>query len=202
LGRPAQAYDDKEELIWQVEFDIYGRIREDTFNNKPFIPFRQLGQYEDVETGLYYNRFRYYHPESGLYLSQDPIKLEGNNPNFYAYVHDSNVWIDPFGLDVKRIYENAPYHGKVDNSVKSKAPTNGQIALDNFIQIKDTSPRRVGVDVSNNEIVVLDRTKINTDGSELYHGHVRSWDDLNIDMQNKLKKEGLVDKKGNIKRCK
>ena len=38
LGRPAQAYDDKGELVWQVEFDIYGRIREDTFNNKLFIP--------------------------------------------------------------------------------------------------------------------------------------------------------------------
>ena len=46
----------------------------------------ELGQYEDVETGLYYNRFRYYNPESGLYISQDPIRLERNNPNFYAYV--------------------------------------------------------------------------------------------------------------------
>jgi RHS repeat-associated protein len=55
---------------------------------------------EDVETGLYYS-FRYYNPESGLYISQDPIKLEGNNPNFYAYVHDSNAWVDPFGLDEK-----------------------------------------------------------------------------------------------------
>jgi RHS repeat-associated protein len=98
LGRPAQVYDDKGELVWQVEFDIYGRIREDTFNNQPFIPFRQLGQYEDVETGLFYNRFRYYHPKSGLYISQDPIGLAGNNPNFYAYVHDSNVWVAPFGL--------------------------------------------------------------------------------------------------------
>nr|WP_237397876.1 RHS repeat-associated core domain-containing protein [Gilliamella sp. Lep-s35] len=62
--------------------------------------FRQLGQYEDVETGLYYNRFRYYNPETGLYISQDPIKLAGNNPNFYAYVHDSNAWVDPFGLDL------------------------------------------------------------------------------------------------------
>ncbi|WP_303812861.1 RHS repeat domain-containing protein [Apibacter mensalis] len=75
LGRPAQAYDDKGKLVWQVEFDTYGRIREDSFNNKQFIPFRQLGQYKDVETGLYYNRFRYYNPETGLYISQDPIKL-------------------------------------------------------------------------------------------------------------------------------
>ncbi|SCB96557.1 RHS repeat domain-containing protein [Gilliamella intestini] len=98
LGRPAQAYDDKGELVWQVEFDIYGRIREDTFNNQPFIPFRQLGQYEDVETGLYYNRFRYYDSNTGTYISQDPIGLAGNNPNFYAYTFDSNSEVDPFGL--------------------------------------------------------------------------------------------------------
>ena len=98
MGRPAQAYDDKGELVWQVEFDIYGIIREDTFNNQPFIPFRQLGQYEDVETGLYYNRFRYYDSHTGTYISQDPIRLAGNNPNFYAYTHDSNAWMDPFGL--------------------------------------------------------------------------------------------------------
>ncbi|WP_220226078.1 RHS repeat-associated core domain-containing protein [Gilliamella sp. ESL0443] len=83
-----------------MEFDIYGIIREDTFNNQPFIPFRQLRQYEDKELdGLYYNRFRYYDSNTGTYISQDPIKLEGNNPNFYAYVHDSNTMVDPFGLD-------------------------------------------------------------------------------------------------------
>ena len=100
LGRPAQAYDDKGELVWQVEFDIYGRIRENLFNNKSFIPFRQLGQYEDVETGLYYNRFRYYNPETGSYISKDPIGLAGNNPNLYAYTHDSKTMVDPLGLDI------------------------------------------------------------------------------------------------------
>ncbi|WP_081078456.1 HYD1 signature containing ADP-ribosyltransferase family protein [Flavobacterium covae] len=35
------------------------------------------------------------------YLSQDPIGLEGNNPTFYAYVHDSNSWVDPFGLELE-----------------------------------------------------------------------------------------------------
>jgi RHS repeat-associated protein len=99
LGRPAQAYDDKDELVWQVEFDIYGRIREDSFNNQPFIPFRQLGQYEDQELdGLYYNRFRYYDSNTGTYISQDPIGLAGNNPNFYAYTFDSNSEVDLFGL--------------------------------------------------------------------------------------------------------
>ena len=62
-------------------------------------PFRFQGQYEDSETGLYYNRFRYYDPNSGNYISQDPIGLEGNNPTLYGYVKDTNSWIDVFGLD-------------------------------------------------------------------------------------------------------
>lgn len=34
-----------------------------------------------------------------MYISQDPIRLAGNNPTLYAYVHDPNMWLDPFGLD-------------------------------------------------------------------------------------------------------
>ncbi|WP_459926614.1 RHS repeat-associated core domain-containing protein [Flavobacterium covae] len=83
---------------------MYGGLRNfsSPINLTPdFIPFRQLGQYEDPELeGLYYNRFRYYDCSIGNYLSQDPIGLHGNNPTFYGYVHDSNSWVDPFGLDI------------------------------------------------------------------------------------------------------
>ena len=61
-------------------------------------PFRWAGQYFDSETNLCYNRFRYYSPETGSYLSQDPIRLAGNNPTLYAYVSDSNSWVDILGL--------------------------------------------------------------------------------------------------------
>ena len=57
------------------------------------------GQYYDTEIELAYNRFRYYDPEDGRYISQDPIRLAGEMPNMYAYVHDSNSWVDVFGLD-------------------------------------------------------------------------------------------------------
>jgi len=66
--------------------------------NKRSIPFRQLGQYEDSETELYYNRFRYYSANTGGYISKDPIGLDGNNPNLYAYVWDSNAETDVLGL--------------------------------------------------------------------------------------------------------
>jgi len=64
-----------------------------------FIPFRYQGQYVDVETGLYYNRFRYYSPSDGCHIQPDPIGLAGGNPTLYAYVSDLNLKIDPFGLD-------------------------------------------------------------------------------------------------------
>lgn len=97
LGRPVQAFDDSGEIVWQTEYDIYGGLRH-LEGEKGFIPFRQLGQYEDRETGLYYNRFRYYDPNTGNYISQDPIGLAGNNPTLYAYVPDPNTWVDIFGL--------------------------------------------------------------------------------------------------------
>ena len=59
--------------------------------------FRFAGQYEDKESGLYYNRFRYYDKDTGQYISPDPIGLLGGfNP--YGYVHCPTGWVDPFGL--------------------------------------------------------------------------------------------------------
>ncbi len=76
---------------------VYGKPLSFT-GEKTFIPFRYQGQYYDRETELAYNRFRYYSPESGTYMSQDPIGFHSGEPNFYAYVRDSNAWVDVFGL--------------------------------------------------------------------------------------------------------
>lgn len=97
LGTPFEAYDEQGKKVWSCSLGIYGKVRTITGSNT-FIPFRYQGQYEDVETGLYYNRFRYYSPDSGTYISQDPIGLESGEPNFYTYVKDSNSKLDVFGL--------------------------------------------------------------------------------------------------------
>ena len=102
IGRPVQAYDDNGNIVWQADYDIYGNVR-NLHGSRQFIPFRQLGQYEDEETGLYYNRFRYYDPRTGNYISQDPIRLMGNNPTLYGYVEDCNQEIDIWGLDCSKI---------------------------------------------------------------------------------------------------
>ena len=96
IGRPVQAYDEHGTLVWQADYDIYGNLL-NLRGNRKFVPFRQLGQYEDEETELYYNRFRYYDPSTGGYISQDPISIQGGI-NLYRYVHDCNSWADEFGL--------------------------------------------------------------------------------------------------------
>jgi len=57
---------------------------------------RMQGQYEDAETGLYYNTFRYYDPEIGRFISEDPIGLSGGF-NLYQFAPNANSWIDPWG---------------------------------------------------------------------------------------------------------
>ena len=58
---------------------------------------RFQGQWHDPETGLHYNRFRYYDPDVGRFIHQDPIKLAGGD-NLYGYAPNPMVWLDPFGL--------------------------------------------------------------------------------------------------------
>ena len=68
-------------------------------------PFKYQGQYYDSEVELCYNRFRYYHPETGRYIGEDPIKLLGGF-NVFAYVGDTNAWVDLLGLDSKHNHRN------------------------------------------------------------------------------------------------
>ncbi len=104
LGTPVMAVDGEGKKVWSRELDIYGKTKEEK-GQINFVPFLYQGQYFDEETGLAYNRFRYYSPDSGTYISQDPIGLEGGMPNMYSYVHDSNAWIDPLGLKKYVVYQ-------------------------------------------------------------------------------------------------
>ncbi|MQT57173.1 RHS repeat protein, partial [Pseudomonas sp. FSL R10-0399] len=60
-------------------------------------PLRFQGQYFDTETGLHYNRYRYYDPQVGRFISKDPIGFAGGL-NVYAYAPNPVGWVDPFGL--------------------------------------------------------------------------------------------------------
>ena len=99
MGTPVQMYDSEGNRIWDCTLDIYGKAADFRGESLHDCPFRFQGQYEDAETGLYYNRFRYYDPYLGGYISQDPIRLNGLNPTLYGYVSNLNLFIDSFGLE-------------------------------------------------------------------------------------------------------
>ena len=128
LGAPSQMHDETGELLWAAQIDGFGAVRFSRGKSQD-CPFRYQGQYEDVETGLYYNRFRYYEPSSGQYISQDPLRLEGGNPNAYAYVSDCNVEIDPLGLKECKIWRKAK-----KDYWKSKHSSEVAALLENVLQ--------------------------------------------------------------------
>ncbi|WP_197044103.1 RHS repeat-associated core domain-containing protein, partial [Pseudomonas viridiflava] len=73
--------------------------------------------YFDEETGRHYNTFRYYDPEVGRFITQDPIGLKGGF-NLYGYAPNPLSWLDPLGLTVDRItkLESKGYYGVVKNA--------------------------------------------------------------------------------------
>jgi len=107
LGTPNTMLDENGKAVWEKTIDIFGtehpRDKERNYDslhndNETNCPFRFPGQYDDVETGLYYNRFRYYDPDMGVYTQRDPIGVVGMNPTIYGYVDNTLLKLDPWGL--------------------------------------------------------------------------------------------------------
>lgn len=93
---PLELTDSKGEVVWQVTYCSWG-IVERVHIEKIQQRLRFQGQYSDSETALHYNTFRYYDPENGRFVTQDPIGLEGGF-NLYQYAANPSGWLDPTGL--------------------------------------------------------------------------------------------------------
>ena len=83
LGTPTEAYDAEGNEVWSRTLDMNGEVIEE-YGNIGMIPFLFQGQLYDREIELAYNRFRYYSPQMGVYISQDPIGLAGGIFNLYG----------------------------------------------------------------------------------------------------------------------
>ncbi|EQB4819368.1 RHS repeat-associated core domain-containing protein, partial [Citrobacter amalonaticus] len=96
-GLPLALIDVNGAIAWRAEFDEWGNVlREDNPHNLEQL-IRLPGQQWDKETGLYYNRHRYYDSAQGRYITQDPIGLAGGR-NLYQYPLNPVTKIDPLGL--------------------------------------------------------------------------------------------------------
>lgn len=97
------------DILWRGEQRLWGNYRADVIpqqlrrflgdaaNEETYCELRYQGQIYDQETGLYYNRHRYFDPELGQYISSDPIGFAGGlRPQ--GYVHNPLEWVDPLGL--------------------------------------------------------------------------------------------------------
>ncbi|MDH2592472.1 RHS repeat-associated core domain-containing protein [Acinetobacter nosocomialis] len=125
LGTPQEMTDHTGAIIWKAEYKAWGeckaeKAKSNFFENSEIISnnIRFQGQYFDEETGLHYNRYRYYSPYVGRFVSKDPIGLLGGH-NVYAYAPNSIAWIDPLGLNNKNKNKNTQHK-------KSKEETCGQ----------------------------------------------------------------------------
>ena len=99
LGTPRELTSQQGKLVWKARYKTYGNVAEkdveEVENNLRF-----QGQYFDEETGLHYNRHRYYDPTLGQFTTQDPIGLLGGVNN-YQYAPNPVGWVDPLGLSAK-----------------------------------------------------------------------------------------------------
>ncbi|MEI8704043.1 RHS repeat-associated core domain-containing protein [Pseudoalteromonas sp. B62] len=108
LNTPRFVTNNKAEVVWENKADVYGyeelKAESDTNKENSFTqPICFQGQYLDEESGLHYNRYRYYSPKQQRFINQDPIGLVGGI-NHYQYAPNPVNWVDPFGLSCKEGY--------------------------------------------------------------------------------------------------
>lgn len=102
LGTPRELLDERGKLVWATRLSTWGRAElwaqpANDDEERVSCNLRFAGQYADAESGLHYNRFRYYDAETGQYLSPDPVGLAGGERP-YGYVPNPLTWVDPLGL--------------------------------------------------------------------------------------------------------
>ncbi|MDQ1048251.1 putative T7SS-secreted protein [Streptomyces sp. V4I2] len=96
IGAPTELVDEQGDIAWLRRSTLWGTTAW-AANSTTYTPLRFPGQYYDPETGLHYNYFRHYDPETARYLTPDPLGL-APSPNPTAYVHNPHTWSDPLGL--------------------------------------------------------------------------------------------------------
>lgn len=96
MGTPTELVDESGAIAWHTRATVWGTTAVNP-DATAHTPLRHPGQYADPETGLHYNYFRHYDPETARYVSPDPLGLTPA-PNPVAYVDNPLDLYDPLGL--------------------------------------------------------------------------------------------------------
>jgi len=116
-GAPVRLTDLSGAIVWEGRYGAWGNVSPVGMKAAFDQPLRFQGQYYDAESGLHYNRYRYYDSTIGQFLSPDPIRLLGG-VDLYAYAPNGLGWSDPLGLSGIPIEPNPHYFGHYDPTVE------------------------------------------------------------------------------------
>ncbi|WP_252859801.1 RHS repeat domain-containing protein, partial [Shigella sonnei] len=119
-GQPLALISEDGDTVWSGAYDEWGNQLNEENPHHVYQPYRLPGQQYDEESGLYYNRHRYYDPLQRRYITQDPIGLKGGW-NLYQYPLNPVSRIDPLGLfscescshfidDINNKLDNLPFN--------------------------------------------------------------------------------------------
>lgn len=96
IGTPSELVDEQGDIAWRTRSTVWGTTAW-AAGSSAYTPLRFPGQYFDPETGLHYNYFRHYDPDTARYVTLDPLGLEPA-PNPATYVDNPHTWTDRLGL--------------------------------------------------------------------------------------------------------
>ncbi|HAS1786102.1 TPA: hypothetical protein I4G64_14675 [Enterobacter cloacae] len=180
-GAPLEVTDERGAVRWSGQYGSFGEVRHQSEGFSRLVnrtamahqPLRYAGQYADGETGLHYNLFRYYDPQVGRFIVQDPIGLNGGW-NLYQYAPNPLGWIDPWGLKCSHSAKNPKeFHAVVNEKWGHKMTASEmrevQKTIDNIKLNRPAFPRD-GIPFENNFKISPDSQRLNT-GS----GPYREW---------------------------
>ncbi|MFE7803223.1 putative T7SS-secreted protein [Streptomyces sp. NPDC057430] len=112
IGTPTELIDESGDVAWRSRATLWGTTAW-ARDSSTYTPLRFPGQYYDPESGLHYNHFRHYDPETGRYTSPDPLGL-APAPNPVAYVDNPCTGSDPLGLMPKYTKEEKAQKARED----------------------------------------------------------------------------------------
>ncbi|HGV0751716.1 TPA: RHS repeat-associated core domain-containing protein, partial [Escherichia coli] len=121
-GLPLALISTEGTTAWYAEYDEWGNQLNEENPHQLQQLIRLPGQQYDEESGLYYNRHRYYDPLRGRYITQDPIGLKGGW-NFYQYPLNPVQYIDSMGLASKYGHLNNGGYGARPNKPPTPDPS-------------------------------------------------------------------------------
>nr|EFJ2197904.1 RHS repeat protein [Escherichia coli] len=121
-GLPLALISTEGATAWCAEYDEWGNLLNEENPHQLQQLIRLPGQQYDEESGLYYNRHRYYDPLQGRYITQDPIGLKGGW-NFYQYPLNPVQYIDSMGLASKYGHLNNGGYGARPNKPPTPDPS-------------------------------------------------------------------------------